>query len=78
MSALNEYQAFCANSAPHPPFGHLLPASGEKDTSMSLSLRHKYGETARLSLRSGERVPEGRVRGERSHVSCVPLASQHA
>jgi hypothetical protein len=61
MRAFNEHQAFCAKSAPHPPlyqvrgrlFGHLLPACGEKDTRASFSFRHKHGETAPLSLRSG-------------------------
>jgi hypothetical protein len=45
------YFLFCV--APHPPFGHLLPASGEKGT------RYR----ASLAPRSGERVAEGRVRG---------------
>src|SRR5437764_1748337 len=40
----------CGVAAPHPAFGHLLPASGEK-------------ATVALAPRSGERVPEGRVRG---------------
>jgi hydrogenase expression/formation protein HypE len=39
------------SGAPHPPFGHLLPASEAKDVDRP------------LAPRSGERVAEGRVRG---------------
>ena len=40
-------------SAPHPPFGHLLPAGGEKGDSAVLP----------LAPPRGERVAEDRVRG---------------
>jgi hypothetical protein len=40
-------------SAPHPPFGHLLPAGGEKDTSASFSSRHEHGEAVPLSPLAG-------------------------
>lgn len=42
-----------AKSAPHPPFGHRLPAGGEKDTNASFSLRHKHGEAVPLSPLAG-------------------------
>jgi len=63
--------------APHPPFGHLLPASGEKGNARELPVAprsarnggefaprsaHNAGELP-LAPRSGERVAEGRVRG---------------
>src|SRR5438046_2334189 len=43
--------------APHPPFGHLLPASGEKGNKIS------YSPCCPSPRVSGERVAEGRVRG---------------
>jgi Cu(I)/Ag(I) efflux system membrane protein CusA/SilA len=53
--------------APHPPFGHLLPASGEKDS------RHAPGESRTPGAQSGEdasqRVIPSREDGEESPSS---------
>ena len=51
-------------AAPHPPFGHLLPASGEKGLARDSS----------LAPRSGERVAEGRVRGSLAYAAGAAFA----
>src|ERR1051326_8308299 len=55
-------------AAPHPPFGHLLPASGEKGLARDSS----------LAPRSGERVAEGRVRGALAYRSEEHTSELHA
>jgi hypothetical protein len=42
-----------SEAAPHPPFGHLLPACGEKDIDYSISLAPRSGERVALSAAKG-------------------------
>jgi len=73
-TALLMPKSFTHESSPRLPLirppGTFSPPRGEKDASASLSLRHKHGQTAPLSLRSGERVPKaGEGRTELEHLT---------
>jgi len=55
----------CAARPPHPPFGHLLPRRGEGDVPCGGILG--VGTMRLPLLPSGEKVPEGRMRGAARH-----------
>src|SRR5205807_306474 len=58
-------------SAPHPPFGHLLPAGGEKGDNVALPLAPRSEESAALpASRTGDNVALPVAR----HNAALPLA----
>jgi len=51
-------------AAPHPPFGHLLPASGEKGERLSIPLGPEIGQCCGGRVELSVRVADDRIRAE--------------